>query len=49
MHNSYPFVEIPRYPVIIPLVDFCETSHSRWQKPKVQAAQSISKENAGKG
>ena len=33
MHNSYPIVEIPRYLVIISLVDVCETSHSRSQKP----------------
>ena len=37
MHNSHPFVEIPRY-LEIPLIDFCETSHNRRQTPKVSVA-----------
>ena len=33
----------------IPLIDFCETSHNRWQAPQEYVAESISKENADKG
>ena len=33
----------------IPLIDFCKTSHNRWQAPQEYVAESISKENANKG
>ena len=42
------FVEIQRY-LEIPRIDFCETSHSRRQAPKVSVVKSISKESADTG
>ena len=42
------FVEIQRY-LEIPGIDFCETSHSRRQAPKVSVVKSISKESADTG
>ena len=37
-HINYTlFVEIPRY-LEVPLIDFCKTSHSRRQAPKVYVA-----------
>ena len=48
MQNVYLFVEIQRY-LEIPRIDFCETSHSRRQAPKVSVVKSISKESADTG